>query len=316
MHPMTESKILVVEDDPQMCESIRNLLGFNGFEVQTRLRLTDALDALETVDYDLILLDLKLDDQCGFTVMDRLIEKDLDTRVIIITGCHSEAFAITALKKGAIDYLKKPFEPDELLQSVNTVLGQQKRRRELRLFRNIVAASPEAIVIGNRRGRIVFTNAAYQRMVAPMGLDLDGRPAIRRHDDHDVAFYDPQIRQALETGEAWSGRVDMIDTAGHCFVAWKRVDTLPRVVGGEDYGIAMMHQMANRPKTDDLEDSLNQIKSLCGLLSICAACKKIRSDDGRWTDIETFIESHTNVEFSHGICPDCVRDLYPELRQE
>lgn len=315
MHPMTYSKILVVEDDPQMCNSIRDLLGLHGIDVKTRHHLADALDILEAVDFDLILLDLKLDDQCGFSVMDRLSEKDSDTRVIIITGCSSEDNAIEALKKGAIDYLKKPFEPDELLQSVNTVLDHQQHHRELSLFGNIIASSPEAILIGDRHGRILFSNPAYRRMVAPISPDREDRPAIRRHSDNDAAIFDPQIQSVLETGTPWSGQVDMIDSAGHRFVAWKRVDTLPDIGGRQTYGVAMMHQLATRPKENDLKEALDQVKDLCGMLSICASCKKIRNDDGSWTDIESFIESHTNVEFSHGICPDCIRDLYPELRQ-
>jgi DNA-binding response OmpR family regulator len=317
MHPVKESKILVVEDDRQMCQSIRDLLELHGFGVHTRHHLAGALDALDLAAYDLVLLDIELDDQYGFTVMDRLREKKLDTRVIIITGCYSERFAITALKKGAIDYLKKPVEPDELIQSVNTVLGRQQRMRELGLFKRIVAASPEAIAIADQNGRIIFTNMAYQQMLAPLSAEVE-RPTMRRHGEREseVPIVDRQIQKTLATGESWSGQIDMIDTAGHRFVAWKRVDPLPQVLGGNLYGIAMIHAMAARPNTDDLKDSLDQIKCLFGMLSICAGCKKIRTDSGGWTDIETFIEAHTNVEFSHGICPDCTRELYPELQRK
>ena len=77
-----------------------------------------------------------------------------------------------------------------------------------------------------------------------------------------------------------------------------------------------IHHVAHGANADDLEDSLSQIKRLCGMLSICAGCKKIRNERGGWTKIEDFIEAHTNVEFSHGICPDCARDLYPELQRK
>ncbi len=58
--------------------------------------------------------------------------------------------------------------------------------------------------------------------------------------------------------------------------------------------------------------SLNEIKTLRGLLPICATCKKIRNDDGAWEVIESYLREHSEAEFSHGICPDCVRKLYPE----
>jgi len=63
----------------------------------------------------------------------------------------------------------------------------------------------------------------------------------------------------------------------------------------------------------ELEDALCKVKTLSGLLPICAACKKIRDDQGYWNQIELFIRDHSFAEFSHGICPECARKLYPEL---
>ena len=58
------------------------------------------------------------------------------------------------------------------------------------------------------------------------------------------------------------------------------------------------------------------MKQLTGLLPICASCKKIRNDDGYWQQVESYLSQHTEVEFSHSICPPCVRKLYPELAAE
>ena len=63
----------------------------------------------------------------------------------------------------------------------------------------------------------------------------------------------------------------------------------------------------------ELEDALEKIKSLRGLLPICAHCKKIRDDRGYWAQVETYVEAHSLAEFSHGICPECVRKYYPEV---
>jgi PAS domain S-box-containing protein len=62
-----------------------------------------------------------------------------------------------------------------------------------------------------------------------------------------------------------------------------------------------------------LQNALAEVKQLSGLLPICASCKKVRDDDGYWGLIETYIRNHSQVEFSHGICPDCARKLYPNL---
>jgi PAS domain S-box-containing protein len=62
----------------------------------------------------------------------------------------------------------------------------------------------------------------------------------------------------------------------------------------------------------ELQEALRNIKTLEGLIPICANCKKIRNDEGFWTHFETYIKEHSDVQFSHGICPECMKKLYPE----
>lgn len=66
----------------------------------------------------------------------------------------------------------------------------------------------------------------------------------------------------------------------------------------------------------DLQRALDEVKTLHGLLPICASCKKIRGDNGYWNQIENYISEHSHVQFSHGICPDCIKKLYPDLNIE
>lgn len=99
----SEPKILVVEDNPQMRESLRALLSFYSFDIQMSINLQDTFHLLSDTVYDLILLDLHLNDQSGFEVMDYLEDNKLRTRVIIFTGEQSEKKAIKALKKGSSD---------------------------------------------------------------------------------------------------------------------------------------------------------------------------------------------------------------------
>jgi AmiR/NasT family two-component response regulator len=62
----------------------------------------------------------------------------------------------------------------------------------------------------------------------------------------------------------------------------------------------------------ELQEALDKVKTLSGLLPICAACKKIRNDGGYWQQVEEYIHEHSNADFTHGICPECARKLYPE----
>lgn len=65
-------------------------------------------------------------------------------------------------------------------------------------------------------------------------------------------------------------------------------------------------------RNDELQKALIQIKELKGIIPICSVCKMIRDDEGFWHQVESYIESHTHAEFTHGICPDCTAVLYPE----
>ena len=58
------------------------------------------------------------------------------------------------------------------------------------------------------------------------------------------------------------------------------------------------------------------MKKLSGLLPICASCKQIRDDNGGWKQIESYIADHSEANFTHGVCPDCTKKLYPEFAGE
>ncbi len=65
----------------------------------------------------------------------------------------------------------------------------------------------------------------------------------------------------------------------------------------------------------EVADQFEQIKTLRGLIPICAKCKKIRNDQGYWSDIEYYLGERSEAKFTHGICPECKKELYPELSQ-
>jgi phosphoserine phosphatase RsbU/P len=69
-------------------------------------------------------------------------------------------------------------------------------------------------------------------------------------------------------------------------------------------------------KLEELRKAISEIKTLRGMLPICARCKKIRDDKGYWNQIEVYIHNHTDAEFSHGLCPDCIKVLYPCLDKD
>jgi DNA-binding LacI/PurR family transcriptional regulator len=87
--------------------------------------------------------------------------------------------------------------------------------------------------------------------------------------------------------------------------------------------LALQSQLSNRLKGNALLEAVRdysreletRVKTLSGFLPICASCKKIRDDKGYWNQVEAYISEHSEVEFSHGLCPDCAKKLYPDIEQ-
>jgi DNA-binding NtrC family response regulator len=75
-------------------------------------------------------------------------------------------------------------------------------------------------------------------------------------------------------------------------------------------GRSIRYAIERQKLLTQIEHSMKEIKTLRGFLPICASCKKIRDDQGYWTQIETYISEHSDAEFSHGLCPDCAVRLY------
>jgi hypothetical protein len=61
-----------------------------------------------------------------------------------------------------------------------------------------------------------------------------------------------------------------------------------------------------------LQEALDEVNMLSGMLSICASCKRITNERGEWERLESYLQTHSEAKFSHGVCPDCMRKLYPD----
>ncbi len=182
----TNPKVLIVDDDPRMCNSLKALLGNNGCTLETSHSGAEAVQRLMNRAFDLVLLDLYMPDMNGFEVMDFIHDKSPETFVIVITGNSSENATIQAIRKRAYDYIKKPFEPERMIRIVENVLQQQKLIKERnqaakalaaseQRMKAILRASPVGILL-IEDGKIGWANEAVFRMLGDE-KDLIGQSA-------------------------------------------------------------------------------------------------------------------------------------------
>ena len=123
-------RILICDDEPRMTASIKALLSASGYEASTTNDPRHALTLIHAEPPDLVVMDIMMPGMTGFEVLEAVDRERCDAGFIIVTGEASIDSAIKAIRMGANDYLRKPFEPEELLIRVENALNQRQMRRE------------------------------------------------------------------------------------------------------------------------------------------------------------------------------------------
>lgn len=179
-------KILIVDDEPRMCDSLKYLLNTKGYEIHTALSGNEAVGCLSEHIFDLALLDIQLPDMNGHQLMEHINSRNSETSVIVITGNANLDSAVAALRRGAYDYLRKPFEFDELLKTVENAINHKRLKREkdsihekLNLseerYRYLVQNSPDIIYTLDAKGNFTFVSDAIERLLGYKSAELMGR---------------------------------------------------------------------------------------------------------------------------------------------
>jgi len=169
-------QILITDDEPQICQSLKILLSRQGYDISTATSGRAALDLLVQKTFDLLLLDLVIPDVDGFQIMDHINDRGIEILTIVITGNASIESAVKALKKGAYDYIRKPFEYEELIKRVGNALYQQRLNYEKKVingkleqaeerYQYLVENSPDMIYMLDSNGMFTFVNAAVGNLL-------------------------------------------------------------------------------------------------------------------------------------------------------
>lgn len=115
-------RILIIEDDTAFCEMLQKFITRKGYETLASFTAADAKLKLKENPFDLVLTDLRLPDYDGLQLLTDIKNSNPKTPVIVMTGYAEVATAVTAMKKGAFDYISKPFTPDEILMLISNAL--------------------------------------------------------------------------------------------------------------------------------------------------------------------------------------------------
>lgn len=188
--------ILIVDDEPRMTEKLKFFIEKQGFDVETVNSGVEAFGVMAEKKFDLFLLDICMPEMDGFHLMEQAARQEPDAPVIIMTGNASVESAIKALKKGAYDYLQKPFEFEELIKTVTNALEQKRLKEENKAiieklnlsekrYQYLVQNSPDIIYTLDPEGRFTFINETVKSLLGYDPKELIGKSYHRIFCDED-----------------------------------------------------------------------------------------------------------------------------------
>lgn len=172
-------RILVVDDKARIREACKSVLEECGYEVSLASNGLEALASIPAEHYDIILLDLMMPEMSGFEVLAKVKSLDPDTVVIVITGYATLEHSVDAMKKGAFDFIPKPFTPDHLRVTVAKAIEYTRAlwdiadtRSRLRTMVNHIS---DGVMCTNHQNKVALANPAFLRMIGCQASSMIGR---------------------------------------------------------------------------------------------------------------------------------------------
>ncbi len=178
------------------------------------------------------------------------------------------------------------------------------------VLRLVVDAVPGMLAYWDRSQRCVFANHAYLRWFGVDPLAIIGK-TMKELLGPIYPLNLPHIEGALRGARQEFERV-IPDPAGGP-PRYSLCVYVPHIEGGEVKGFSVLVSEITQQKATEaaLREALADIKTLEGLMPICAWCRRIRDDKGYWSSLERYVIEHTNAQITHGICEACATDVFP-----
>ncbi len=327
---MKKSKILIVEDEWIIGNDLKDNLETVGYEVVgIATSGEDAIQSVEENKPDIVLMDIMLHGKMdGIAAADK-IQKKGKTPVIFLTA-HSDTDTLNKAKTTApFGYLIKPVRIREAQIVIEMSISKHEAERKLKeseeWFSTTLSSIGDAVITTDINGKITFLNSVSLSL-----LDLKSEDAIGIHFSKIMQIFDSQTNKEVECPVTTVIRQKkIINFIDHILVnkEGKKApisDSVAPIINGDGniLGVVFVFSDISERKRieeererliNEREKAIAEVKVLKGFLPICAACKKIRDDKGYWNQIEDYIGSHSEAEFTHGMCPSCMKEYYPEL---
>lgn len=326
-------KLLIVEDSLDDSVLLLAELERSGYTPIVERVETSAefLAALRNQSWDAVISDYALPQFSGPEALELFRNQGLDIPFIMISGVYGEEMAVAMMRAGANDYILKG-NLTRLVPALERELeAAQDRRRHKRamgamqFLSAIVESSEDAIYGKNLDSLIVSWNPASEALFGYSAEEIIGRPVVtlfpenRRDEMLDILNC---IRDGKTVGIRETERLHKSGKIIPVSVTISPIkNAIGEIIGASSIARDITSQkQAEQQRENDMAERENlvarlqkilaQLKTLHGLLPICAFCHKIRNADGNWERLESYISSRTEADFTHGFCPECNEKHY------
>jgi PAS domain S-box-containing protein len=291
--------------------------------VEAHRQLAEGLDRLSAGGIDLVLLDLSLPDSAGLDTFLNLFNRAPEVPIVVLTALEDETLALTALRDGAQDYLiKNELNARGLVRAIRYAIERKRGEEARSRLAAIVESSHDAIIGLSLEGLIVSWNTGAEVMFGYPFENVIGRPSNillppGHYDDMPILLDRLKIGQPPKDFEG--SRVTKDGREVHLAISVSPIkNSVGKIIGASmiarDIHERKRHEQERERLIGELQAALSEVKALHGLLPICASCKKIRDDQGYWTQVEVYLTENSSAEFTHGICPECEKHYREQLK--
>ncbi|NTV15692.1 MAG: PAS domain S-box protein [Desulfobulbaceae bacterium] len=209
--------------------------------------------------------------------------------------------------------------------AIRNVMNMDMLRKSEKMTRDITDALGEGLYALDDSGRLTFMNPEAERLLGWSETELKGKTIhdlvhSRRADGAYFSAEDCPVQNVIRTGERFTSKAEVYARKdGIVFPV--AIITAPIIEEGKTVASITSFQDISEQKRNEqereqliteLQTALSELKTLRGILPICSFCKKIRDTKGAWTQMESYISRHSEAQFSHGICAECMAKHYPE----
>lgn len=311
--------VLLVEDNASLVRMMGDMLAQSTgavISLESSSSVGEAKARLGTGGIELILLDLSLPDSQGLDTFVEVYNHAPEVPIVVLTALEDETTALTALRDGAQDYLlKNEINSRALIRAIRYAIERKRGEEARSRLAAIVESSHDAIIGLSLEGLIVSWNSGASQMFGYSFEDVIGRPCGSllppgHFDEMPVLLEQLKAGQFVKDFE--SLRMSSDGREIHLGISVSPIkNSVGRIIGASliarDIDDQKRHEQERERLIGELQKAVAELKTLSGLLPICASCKKIRDDHGYWTQVEVYVMAHSRAEFTHGICPECER---------